>query len=538
MFKQIVNRLLKSQGSFFLAGLWWFTSLYYLYLSLKNFLFPISVPSVTIQQPPLISPSLIQEGTLTVYPLIPPSPQIGGTIIPQPKLEILLTDILIAFLFLSFGVFTAGLYIPKRFQKLVIAILSVILSTELHPLWESLMGTSSELFSPAGILVSILFAIWSRSYILTLLVASFSTALAVPFLHLSYQIRQIVEQGFFEYWIPTLSNVDFGGLLSFLPSVIPLLVIFSFPALLAVFLAQHWQKISNLPILSKRLVRYLFVLTLMSPLIYIFILEPLLSRYNQPPIPPTLPPDIPKSTRGLSPEPQPKKDYVIYTAEELRRNTTIYFKFKSVDMERLDLVFSDMQKVIKSFPGYKYDRMSFTLTAPSYSMDGGYEVNVEGDGHIEKGRDHYSFSYILKENNLTRVGFTTARQAIPNSVKTLTINSIKLDEDFQEFSTKNPDIQPSFSWYENSETPNIGEFITIPKINSFVVTTFRRPCEGNIGWSCENDQYTILYDIFADRLIKAGCYANNCNFSCGEGLVRDYGLVCSVGRICCISLPQ
>lgn len=536
MFKQIVNQLPKLHGSLPLAGLWLSTSLYYLYLCLTGFLFPSSIPAITLQQPPLIPSSPIPDGPSTVYPLIPQKLQLGETIISQPKLNLLM-DILIVFLFLSFGFFTAGLFIPKKFQKLVIAILSVFLSTELHPVWESLMGTSSELFSPTGILISILFAIWSRSYFLSLFVASFSTVLGVPFLHVSYQISQTVEQGFFEYWIPTLSNIDFGVLLPFLSTLLPFLVIFSIPALLAVFLAQHWQRISNLPILSNRLVRYLFVLTLIFPLIYIFILLPLLSRYNQPPLPPTLPPDALKYTTS-SPTAviNAKKDYVIYTIEELKRNTAIYLK--SGNIEGMGLLFSDMQKIIKSFPGYKYDRMSFTLTAPFYSVDNGYEINIEGDGYIEEGIDHYSLSYTLKVSGLSRVGVVTARQAVPNRIKTLIVNQTKDDKDFQEFSANNPGATPSFNWYIDSEILNFGEYITVPKVGTLVIGIFRKPCKENIGWNCESDQYTILYDIFTDKLIKAGCYTDNCNFSCGEGLIRDYGLVCGIGRICCTSLPK
>lgn len=286
MIKRLISQFSKLSGSIPLAILWLLTSFYYLYIGLRVFIFPLSIPAVSLQQPP----SLPQQEQIQISPPTPQPPLISEELIYQPGLETIPETIIITSIFFLFGLFTLGSFVPKKILKVVVSILSIVLAAEFTPVYNYVIGTYSEVLSPAGILVSIIFAFWSRSYLSSFLVAFFSTSLmAQPLFHISYHISQTIAQGFFNYWISTLSNLDLQIAPHFVLSLVLFNSIFSLPATLTVFLLHHWQKISNLPVLSNRLVRYIFIAVLISPFIYLFVIQPFIYRLTSslPPIPPS-----------------------------------------------------------------------------------------------------------------------------------------------------------------------------------------------------------------------------------------------------------
>ncbi|OGG15853.1 hypothetical protein A3D78_03010 [Candidatus Gottesmanbacteria bacterium RIFCSPHIGHO2_02_FULL_39_14] len=231
-----------------------------------------------------------------------------------------------------------------------------------------------------------------------------------------------------------------------------------------------------------------------------------------------------------------------YSIDELKQNTRIMTKFYVQPKTPLDTnaIFSDLQKIVKSFPGYRYEQMNFIITSPSYSVDSGYDINIEGNGLINNREDQYSLSFKLFDGKLTQIASNVSRFAIPQNIQQRVENAAKQHMQYQKFKRANPLAefsigqwfmpQDEFTSYLEQERP----------ANNFISFSIGTPCKG-LGFGCKYDRFSAFYDLEKGDIKRNQCPQELCKSSCSAEFppeAADYGLSCSSNLICCIQVPQ
>ena len=236
------------------------------------------------------------------------------------------------------------------------------------------------------------------------------------------------------------------------------------------------------------------------------------------------------------------KELNSYSVDELKKNTTIMTKFYVQPDAPLDtdLIFREMQEIVKSFPGYRYEQMNFTVTSPYYSAESGYDINVEGKGYIDGREDMYSLFFKLFNGKLTFNSSNVTRFAVPKTLQQRIENTANQYMLYQKFKRTNPQADFSIGqWFMPQD-----EFTYYPEIqrpaNNFIYFSTGTICKGNV-FSCMYDRFSAFYDLESGDIKRSQCPQELCKSSCSTEYPpesADYGLTCSNNLICCIQVPQ